>query len=117
MIDLIAMRPSEWKEMPDRLSSESFRADLGKALAHFLRASKNDGGSGADEIYMTGIKLTNAGVWKYISAKQAANMLETADTGVSMVFLDSTPDDVRLTIQQELNSLESGRLKRGELAG
>jgi len=118
VIDLIAMRPSEWKDMPDRLSSESFRVELGNALSRFLRSSRNDGGSGADEIYMTGVRLTQAGVWNYFSAKQAADLLKLADTGVSSAFLDATPDDIRLDIQEELNSLEPRRAKRrGRITG
>ncbi|MBB3568724.1 hypothetical protein [Rhizobium sp. BK491] len=90
-MDLLAMRPSEWRTLGERLLDDRTQQDFLNSLRQFLAVMANDNGADTDKIYTTALKASKADVWNHIPASAVADTLAGAPPENATVFLGGIP--------------------------
>lgn len=97
-MDLLAMRPSEWRHLAQQQRSNELAVTIVEAIKLLLGSVQRSSDNGAEEAYVAAVELSNAGVWGFVDRKNVANILSTVRATTSAAFLDGLPPSVRSDI-------------------
>lgn len=104
MINLMALRPSQWDRLEEELASRSTQEEFLDGLESYLQSTSADGGVDTDRIYVTAVKTENAGAWQYINSDRLLAILKRVDTQVSKIFLSGVSSALEADLLQRLDA-------------
>jgi hypothetical protein len=111
MINVAALRPSEFLKLDEKLSHPGYAAEFGEGLVEYLNEVTVDGGADSDRVYVMARQLTDAKVWNHIDVNALAELLMRAPAEAVAVFMQALPANLtsaigfRLTLDKEVRAL------------
>jgi hypothetical protein len=88
------MRPSEWRDLRNRETSDELQREVIASLRRLVNASITE-----EEAYEVAVELTNACIWDKVNANAAATGLLDADDSTLKALLDGLPENVAEAIE------------------
>lgn len=113
-MDLLAMRPSQWRQLSQTEVTEQVAADVIAGLKALLTKVESDQDNGTEEAYVTAVELANAGLWEKLSSKSIANAVWTVRAPTIEALLSGVPEGPRLSIAQEVAELVEAHRTRNK---
>lgn len=98
MINVAALRPSEFLKLDEKLSHPGYAAEFGEGLVEYLNEVTVDGGADSDKVYVMARQLTDAKVWNHIDVNALAELLMRAPEEAVAVFMQALPANLTSAI-------------------
>lgn len=106
MINLMALRPSQWDRLEEELASASVQEDFLSGLQAYLGHASLEDGVDKERVYVTAVNTENVNVWNRIATDRLVNILKTVDLQVAKTFVSGLAKARRLPIIHALESQE-----------
>ena len=87
MINLLALRPSEWRKIRNELLRVDRQDDFLEGMLNYLKHAVLDGGAGTDRIYTLALRIESSKVLDFIENARTLDVLKQVDYDVGKVFL------------------------------
>ncbi|NOV15441.1 hypothetical protein E5S70_04945 [Ensifer adhaerens] len=110
MINLMALRPSQWDRLEQELADPSRQDEFLEGLEYYLKNTSAEEGVDTDRIYVTAIKTENAEAWQHIAADRLFVILKSIDAEVGKIFLSGVSKALEAELRPQLDAYHASEV-------